>query len=329
MKITTTFLLLITSFIQAQNLNEIVAEIENKNIVEYVGNNNKIYSPFTSNDYIQLEKKATIEDLVNLTNHKNGAVKSLAFLVLCRKKYDKLYNIVLQSLKDTTTVKTRIGCVSSGSYTSDYFIMLVSNGSFEGYDLQKLTDSQKATINSLLITDKSSKLFARRQAIYNLESSSENYDLIKYLVKKERNTAALANLAKYKKQIDKKLIASFFKDEKSRLEALNSAIIFKDMYFYSFIVNAFEKEWESNKIHESHWEIQYKALANYPTEKTLSLLEKVTLEKNVSSYKYRILTKWLFVAIMKYPNPDYEILKGKIKIDEDDWEEVNLAINKI
>jgi len=326
MKLLTAFLLLIPCLIRAQSLDEIVLEIETKNVVDYVFNKDTGSSPFASQSYINLDKNANNDDLVTLTSHKNGAVKAIAFLALTHRKYNNIYNIILQQLKDTTRVSTRIGCVVSCQYATDYFIMLSSRENFINYDLSKLSDSEILSLDSILISDKKSKLFARRRAIANIKSTLENYELIKSIVVKEKNADALSNLAEYKNQNDKKLIATFFKNEDTKSEALRSSIVFHDQYFYPLIKKAFKEEWKKSTVSEYNWERCYEALANYPSKETVSLFEKIKLLKDKESYRYRIQGKTLLVAINKYPNPTYEFLKNEIQLDDEDLKDVKYQI---
>ena len=312
-----------------QNLHDAISKIESKKYIEskYVKQNYS-FSIFASDEYVLLKKTATNEELINLTSNTNGSVKSLAFLILAREKYSGLFDIILKQLADTTRVRKKHGCVIIGEYTTDYFISIISKGTFPDLDIPKMSEVQKSKLDSLLILDKNSKLQERQYAISSIKSTPENYILIKSIVQKEKNPAALSNLAAYKNPLDKKLIASFFKREETQCEALNATVIYKDEYFYPFIIKIFHKLWEKSTIGEYDWQTCYAALVNYPREKTFKLLEKVTLLSDIRSYKYRVLGKELLIAITKYPNPMFENLKNRIRLDEEDIEEVNYRLRE-
>lgn len=308
--------------VNCQELPKVIQQIEQQGYLYYKQTKNGP-SILESDDFINLKKCASEAQLIDLTKHKNGQVKSLAFLVLASKKYNNLYDIILNQIKDTTTVTTQSGCIKRSSYTTDYFIDIVTEEYFVDLDFPKLSTEQKNTIEALLIADNNSKLSTRTSVIFALEPTSENYNLILSLVKQEKNYAAIYNLATYKKETDKKLIASFFNDEKAKYEAVRCTFIFHDDYFYPYLKKACKKIIRDYLVDEYGYSLFFKALAKYPKQETLKFFEKTLAERDYNEYRNEKISKYILIAISKYPDPVYNSLKESIKLSPETLEEVN------
>ena len=328
MKQLTLIILLISQLANSQELVNVVNQIESEKRLYYKSIDGNGYSIIESKDFLNLKQNASEEQLIELTKYKNGKVKTLAFLILAQKKYDKLYNIILQQIKDTTTVTTQIGCVGIKNYTTDYFIDVVTEGNFVNDNFPKLTLQQKNAIDALLIADSKSKLSARINAIFALKPTSENYDLIRFLASEEKNYATVYNLATFKKENDKKIIASFFNAKVAKYEAARSTFIFHDDYFYPYLKKACEKLIEKYLVDEYGYSILFQALANYPKPETIKFFEKIIKEKDYNEYRNEKIAKNVLIAITKYPNPEYDLLKKRIKVSAETLEEINEELTK-
>jgi hypothetical protein len=171
-----------------------------------------------------------------------------------------------------------------------------------------------------LLNDKSIMLSAKSSVLETLKPTENNYARIKQLVKDDRNESALITLAKYQRQTDKELIASFFKDDDTQSSALYAAREFPDDFFYPFITKVFEQEWKQDLYDYPKWRICYQALAKYPRPETIELFDRTTKSKD--EFRYHTLCKYLLVAITKYPNKVYDPIKPKIKLNSYEMDEV-------
>jgi len=304
------------------SINEIVTGIEKKNRVDaqFIGISNKPSKQWSK--YEQLKETATEEQLITLTNHKNSVVRCYAFQVLAARNSTHVFNVLLKHLHDTTTVSTINGDMGCEMYVGDYFIEIVTPNYIDN-KLYKLSKKERETLDSILIYDKSIHLYEKSTVLENIKPTIGNYKIIKELVGKEKNIDALTALAKYHRQSDKKLIASFFKDEKTKNYALMSVIEFPDDFFYPFVKRILLNEWtptdggyDSNRLI-----LCYEALAKYPRAETIELFEKTIKIKDESRYK--TLCEYLLIGISKYPNKIYEPIKQKIKVDEGVMNSVN------
>ncbi|MBI3260642.1 MAG: hypothetical protein HYZ54_14380 [Ignavibacteriae bacterium] len=139
-------------------LRTIVDEIEKNNCVasSHIGFAGSPSSQWTR--YEQLEKVATVEQLVKLTNHKNPTVRCYAFEALVAKNSDKVFNILLDHLHDMASVSTLSGCLGWGESVGNYYISVIArkNSNKKAFNL---SDKQKETLDSILQKDKSDKLY--------------------------------------------------------------------------------------------------------------------------------------------------------------------------
>jgi hypothetical protein len=301
------------------DLKKIVDGIEKGNRVEnsHIGEGG---SPSEQWDkYEQLKKVATIDQLIALTDHKNSAVRCYAFQALATKRSDKVFSVLLKHLNDTSRVSTQSGCMVMTQFVGDYFVDVVTPNYIE-VDIYKLNQTEKKTLDSILLNEKSIMISAKSSVLETLKPTAENYERIRQLVKGERNESALRTLAKYQRQKDKELIASFFKDDNTQSSALYAVREFPDDYFYSFVKNVFEQEWKQELYDYPKWRICYQALAKFPRPETIELFDRTTKSKD--QFRYETLCKYLLVAITKYPNKLYDPIKSKIKLSDFQTEEV-------
>ncbi len=269
--------------------------------------------------YEQLKKVATIDQLVALTDHKNSAVRCYAFQALATKRSDKVFSVLLKHLNDTSRVSTLSGCIEMLEFTGDYFVDVVTPNYIE-VDIYKLNQTEKKTLDSILLNDKSIMISAKSSVLKNLKPTADNYARIRQLAKDDRNESALRTLAKYQKQTDKELIASFFRDDNTQSSALYAVREFPDDYFYSFIKKVFEEEWKQELYDYSKWRICYQTLARFPRPETIELFDRTTKLKD--KFRYETLCKYLLVAMTKYPNKLYDPIKTKIKLSDYQMDEV-------
>lgn len=204
-------------------------------------------------------------------------------------------------------------------YAGDYFVDVVTPNYVE-IDIYKLNQTEKKTLDSILLNDKSIMLSAKSSVLESLKPSSDNYARIRQLVKDDRNESALRTLAKYQKQTDKELIASFFKDDNTQSSALYAVREFPDEYFYHFVTNVFEQEWKQGHYDYPKWRICYQALSKYPRPETIELFFRTTKSKD--EFRYETLSKYLLIAITKYPNKLYDPIKAKIKLSSYQIDEI-------
>lgn len=309
----------LTHLFRTSGLIKIVSGIEKGNTVEssHIGETNVPSRQWEK--YEQLKRTASADQLIQLTDYKNPAVRCYAFQALAAKGSDKIFDILLNHLNDTSKVERRSGCIGWIEFSGDYFIDVVTTKQIDE-DVYKLNRSERKILDSILLNNTSIRLSAKSSVIENLKPTVNNYQRIRKLVEVDRNEFAVSTLAKYKKQADKELIASFFRNEEEQYAALYAVREFPDEYFFAFVKDIFEQEWKKESYDYSKWRICYQVLAKYPRAETVELLNKATMTKD--TFRYTTLCKYLLVAITKYPNKLYNPIKEKIKLDNFHMDEV-------
>jgi hypothetical protein len=261
----------------------------------------------------KLKKEATDEELKELTENKNPVVRCYSFQAIATRKSIDVFPILLKHLNDTARIETFQGCIVSSQVAGDYFLGVVTP-EYIDLDAYKLTSRQRATVDSILLFDKTSKISAKYRLLSDLEPNPSYYNRIKEIATTENNPVAILALARFQNKTDIGIIKSLFDNDKTEYYAAYSSREFSDSSFYPSLTKIFEKEWNERLYDYPKWRILYQALAKYPTRQTYELFKRTTQTKD--DFRYQTLGKYLMIAITKYPNEIFESLKAEIKLDE-------------
>lgn len=295
--------------------NKIVKKIEKVNVlmgsaVYYAGVRPKQWDHF-----VKLKKVATTEELIELTNHKNGVVRCYSFWGLSHKNEIDLFEIVKKHLEDDESISTQFGCIGGQQMVGDFFIQVMTP-QYIDLDSDKMSSREIAELDSLLIYQPNN-LMSRYIAINRAEPTEKLYPKIRELVLEENNQSALVTLAKYQKEEDIEIIKNN-RDESEKPES---------GYYYTYVaVSEFPrpefipliennlKNTLDNTHFSTEWRELYKAIASYKNEKAVELLKiPFTQAKHQNIKKYHI--DFVYEAIQKYQDSIYNGLYWKI------WEE--------
>jgi hypothetical protein len=156
-------------------------------------------------DYFsQLQKKATKDELTELTNHPNGVVRCYSFWALTYDSSINLFPIVVRHIMDDANVNTQFGCIGSSEKVGDFFINLVTPN-YVDVNSKKFDSSQFTIIDSILIYTPNN-LYSKQEAISRAKPTEKFYLRARALVIKDKNQEALVTLAKYQREQDIPLI---------------------------------------------------------------------------------------------------------------------------
>ena len=271
----------------------------------------------------QLQEIASEKQILELTNDTNGILQIYSFMVLCEKHKDKCFDVILNNLHNYTSFPVVSGCVLNHDYTTDFWIYLVtSEGWQSGF---KLEQKQKNELNNLLIRDKSSKLRSHYFALREIETSPENYELIKKLVTNDKNGIALYLLAEYQKTEDIAIISSFNNKINYLDDFLKAIENFPNIAFYQYVLKAIEQEKKFDLFYsDSNWNRILITVAKYPTSQTKKIFEDLLKESN--NERLSGMSKGILLAITKNPNPIFDSIKSQIPVREDEMLEINNQI---
>jgi hypothetical protein len=266
-------------------------------------------------NFEEFKKIATKEELIELTNHPNGVVRSYSFWALSHKKNVDLFSIVKEHINDDEEISTMFGCIISKDKVGDFFIDVITP-EYIDLDSKKINSKELTELDSLLIYEPN-KLSARYSAINRAEPTENLYPKIRELVIEEKNQSALVTLAKYKKEQDIEII----KNNRSENDKVESG------YYHTYVaISQFPRpefipllETNLNKTldnthYSNEWRELYKAIASYKNNKAVELL-KIPFSKveHQNIKKYHI--KFVYGAIQEFQDPIYNELYWKI------WEE--------
>ena len=268
-------------------------------------------------NFEELKRKATKEELIELTNHPNGVVRSYAFWALSVDKSVDLFQIVKKHLNDDELINTQFGCIGGQEKVGDFFIQIMTP-QYVDLESNKLSKEEAKELDSLLIYHPNN-LSARYDAISRAETTDKLYPKIRELVIKEKNPSALVTLAKYHKDQDIEIIKNY-RDETDKSERgfyfTYSAIKeFPNSEFLPLLENNLKNTLDNTHF-STEWRELYMAIASYKNEKSLELLKiPFTEVQHQNIKKYHI--EFVFEAILAFQDSIYDELLWRI------WEEEN------
>jgi hypothetical protein len=316
------FVLSITKYAVAQDINEklplntevasVVKEIAKYNVVESesVGDGGGLSVQWRR--FEKLNSIASDVELRALTNDTNAVVRCYSFHALALRKDSALFSILLRHLNDIKEVSTLSYDVGGADKVGDYFIDVLTP-KYVDLRAYKLNTQQREKLDSILIYDKKIHLWAKEQLLSKLKPQPNNYERVREMALTERNSFAVVALAKYKNHNDVQIIKDYLKNSKMQYYAVCAVKEFPDPEFYPELIQLFEKDWNENE-YGGAWHMLYQALAQYPTPQTEALFERTFIIKD--DFRRQMLGEHLLVAITKYPNPLFQNVKNKIKLDE-------------
>jgi hypothetical protein len=289
-------------------INEITREIAKTNVL--MGGTVGIAGerPEQWDRYEVLRSKVTDEELLALTNDTNAVVRCYAFQALAERTKTELFPIVVQHLSDTAIVHTLYGCLGGSQKAGDFFLETITE-SRDSDKFQRLTEKQKAIIDSLLFFENGSKLEARDKLLAEIEPLEKYYKRIRQLATEENNKMAFVALSKFKKQQDKPLIEQLLKDTDSQTYGFSAVVNFPDRSFFPVLQQALRNEvTKENGGNDRRLQLLYQAIVQYKDQTSRQLLQSVLKEAKGMQSIYH--SDYLHQALKKYPAAIY---KGLLK----------------
>jgi len=299
----------------SNKVHQIVKSIANEDMymssaVGYAGTR-----PEQWNSFQKLKKNATESELIILTSHKNAAVRSYAFQALADRNSDKTFDVLLEHLKDTAELETLVGCIGSSEQVGDFFLGVVYSP-FNRKGTYELSERQKQLIDSILIFDDNITLWSKSRLISEHEPEEKYYTRFREIYLKEKSSASLIALSKFKKESDKEFIIDWLtrKDTDEQYQGLRALRNFIDDDFFQYLTKIHEQEIKKpTGFNYPLIRMLYFVLVQYQTEQTRELLE-MSLQTKGSTYTYH--SQYLWLALEKYPNPTFDGLQDRIKLTE-------------
>lgn len=273
--------------------------------------------PKQFDNFIELERKASKNELIALTDHSNGVVRCYAFWALSHDSTIDLFPIVLKHVNDKELVSTQFGCIGSAEKVGDFIINVVTPNYVDLYS-KKLDSLQFLKLDSILIHS-NSELEAKSTAISRAKQTDDLYNIVRTLVTENKDPSAIVTLAKYQRKQDIPLILNS-KYEDGYYFTFQAIKEFPDPAFLPFLeknmVETFDDTHYSNE-----WATMYAAIANYKNREALDMLKRPFTETKVADIRsYHI--NFIFSALQESKNPLFDSLlwnlwenEGKISIN--------------
>ena len=284
-----------------------VSKIEKVNEVMDKAVGNAGIRPEQYDNFTELQKRATKDELVELTNYPNSVVRCYAIWALYYDSSANLFPIIIRHLNDTTSIKTQFGCIGSREKVGDFFINVVTP-QYIDLDLKKLSDSELIALDSILVYTPNT-LYAREKAIGRVKPNENLYLKVRELVIKENNQSALVTLAKFQQEQDIPLILKNNTGNKS-----------DDDFFYTYkAISEFPnpaflpllKRNLNATLDDTHydneWSELYRAIASYKNDTALNLLKiPFTHIKHQEIREYHM--EYVFGAVQSFYSSLYDEL---------------------
>jgi len=233
----------------------------------------------------QLKAIASENDLINLCEHPNGAVRGYAFTLLVESRSSKIFEVLSHHLHDTLEFDISEGCMIDPIAVMDFFLQNVRYMKYDTTSGFRLSAEQRDFVDSVLLFSDEIKLkragfgmrlFSGRELMGHLQSKQHYHARLKELTE-AGVYEALPPLAKYKDRNDVPLIKSIL--EKNELESDREVLRAVNIFFHPSYY-AILKEQSIIKITDggflSDYPIAYlffKALMQTKTAETRKILE--------------------------------------------------------
>lgn len=266
--------------------------------------------------FIRLSAIATEEDLIKLMDHSNAVVRGYSFHALAKMKSSQVFPILKKHLSDTTTVTTFSGCFLNDEMLGDYLIDVVSPNQIDS-NIYRLNVKEQAVVDSILLFDKSIKLYARTSLLLDIDTDDRYYNRIREIAIEDNEKFALPVLAKYKRKADKRLIIDKLtsKERDDWYYALMAVRNYPDPDFFPYVVKLHHFEMTDKKgLTIPGIRMLYQAIVQYKDKTSRGLIQKTLSAKRradlTNHYEY------IYLALSKYPHNIYNGLKEQIQLTD-------------
>lgn len=255
-------------------LEKLIQKIEIENILDYkavgiAGEKTEQYENFE-----ELKKIATTEELLQILKSKNTVVKGYASWALADKKYINLSEILDDFITNKFTVRNQNGCIIDTNdlslvfnqrvyYQYIYTDLSKSDSLFFENQIQK---SNEVIINKL----NSGFLFER--ALLSNRKNPKTYDKIRNLALNQRNNKAIKAFGEYQKKSDINAIKEL------GTKAFSAISQFPDKAFWDFL-----QSYDGKNYSEDY----FMAISAYKNDESEILLDEI-LQKTPSDSIYNI-----------------------------------------
>ncbi|MCF2874408.1 MULTISPECIES: hypothetical protein [unclassified Tenacibaculum] len=264
-------------------------------------------------NFIELKKSVTEQELMVLMEHPNSVVKCYSFDILISKKNKYCYNILKSRLKDSTSVTTSFGCLMNDTQVNDYLINSFLNNVFLRSDTLK---KEKRELDSLVIFTPNLILNYKNRLLKKIEPNKNFYSRIKKLAL-SGNYEAIVALSKFNKKEDISIIDKLLGSNNTEVQrfGLMSVKSFTDKAFFKKVVTIHEQELKKKNA-DDYFVVRllYEAIVSYKNIESRDLLEK-SIQKT-EGFQREFHFKYIWKALRSNPDKAYKGIIKKLNFSE-------------
>lgn len=263
-------------------INEGKLSPKTKRIVSDLIKFGKVTGPYTGEppsesvqwkNYIEFKKIVTEEELILLMEHPNPVIKCYSYDILVKQKNEKSFEILKNSLKDSTTVYTQNGSIGDETRVNDYLI----NSLFYKYSLRNDSlKKQKKELDSLIIFSDNLTLNYKNKLFEKIKPQEKFYVQLRKLALSGENSAVIA-LSRFEKKENLSLIKKLLNDQITEIQTcgLKSVINHPNEVLFNKVRKIHQQE--LNKKNEFDYiiiRVLYEAIVSFKNLESKKLLEE-------------------------------------------------------
>jgi hypothetical protein len=265
-----------------------------------------------SNESNALYINTSINDLLQLMNHKNSAVKAFAFQSLFYKSYPHLFDLIIKNIESDKKITIPNDVNDNKILLIDFFIDLVNpNNKFNNkWDSLMLNKKQVAILDSMIIfKNVPNESYYKIELLLKIRPRANFYNRIKYLVAK-KNPSALVALSRYRNKNDIEIIKKFIFKKDDDFYAIQAIKVFPDKEFFYDLSKKAEKEVKRKYFFKAFLTYHiFQAIVQYKNEEAKLLL--LNCLKIANKENDKLIRMDIYDSIHNYPNPIFDdVLKA-------------------
>lgn len=284
----------------------------------------------------RLKKIAKDDELINLTNHENPAVKCYSFMALSNKKHPKTFQVLKEHLLDNQEIRRMRGCVGDKTSIGQFFLEVAYPNVRELKGHKFIENQKKAILNSkmfvqnrkydanrillgeivdsILVFDEKLNSKCLERLMSRIKPKKYFYNRVKEIYLNKGELSCLTAIAKFKKKEDINLLIEAITESNVHIKraAIFAVIHFPHKDFFHYLKQIHKKETTPpNGIHSYQARALYLALVQYKNSESKKILEATINNQDAEIVK--VHAKHIEYALKEYPNDIYKSVQLQLK----------------
>ena len=250
--------------------------------------------------YVALKAKTNEQDLIELTNHPNKAVKCYAFTALSEQKSDALFSVLLKNISDTGKIESYYGCLHGSLTVAEFYIQKAVSG-------DHINLIEKRILDSVILFRGDPNLISQFDIFENFTANPNRYSLIKERV--NQDPKYIIALSKYRNPNDRETIFNLLEstDRSTQYLGILAVINYPDSLFFPQLRELAKTNYGTLvEDQEEYLSALYKALVQYK-DKTSKDILKQSIQKSTGIDSIKKIDL-VYGALKKYPDSVYKNL---------------------